>query len=395
MNTRPASTLDVSKIETPAFVIEEQLLRHNLQILKEVREKTGATVLHALKAWAIWQLFPIVKDYLAGTEVSSLNEARLGREEFGPEVHMYAPAYKPEEFDDVLNNCSHIIFNSFSQWKQFKSAVQNSKNKKFVGIRINPEIETGQTFDIWNPCAPDSRLGIRFDEFERELKSDPHALDEIEGFHFHIFFERELKDLKAALPIIEKNFGPYLKQMKWVNFGGGQRITDDGYDIEGLIALVKDFQKKYGVQVHLEPGAAIVWHAGVLVASVLDIIEHSGVPYKVAVLDMSFDAHLNDFMVHQDLELKIRGAGEESEYSHAYRFGGGTCLAGDRIARTYTFQEPLKVGDKLVFEDAIQYTLVKTTMFNGVQHPSIVLWKDGKPKTLRTFGYEDFKSRMG
>ena len=394
-NVRPNSTLDPSKVGTPAFVIEEELLRHNLSILKRVADTTGATVLHPLKAWATWPLFPIVKEYLNGTEVSSLSEARLGREEFGAEVHMYAPAYKPEEFDEVMNNCSHIIFNSFGQWEQFKNKIKGSKKKVSVGLRINPEVETGEKHSVWNPCAPDSRLGIRIDEFERELKQDPSALEGIQGLHFHIFFERELGDLKAALVKIEKNFGAYLKQMKWVNFGGGQRITDDGYDVEELIRLINDFQEKYGVEVHLEPGAALVWHAGTLVASVLDIIERADVPYKVAILDISFEAHLTDFILSPDLELRIRGAGKKGEHPNAYSFGGSTCLAGDKIDRVYTFDKPLKVGDKVVFEDAVQYTLVKTTMFNGVQHPSIVLWKNGKPTVLREFTYEDFKSRMG
>ncbi|OGG57979.1 carboxynorspermidine decarboxylase [Candidatus Kaiserbacteria bacterium RIFCSPHIGHO2_01_FULL_55_17] len=392
---RPSSTLNTKRIKTPAFVIEERLLRHNLAILKRVREKTGATVLHALKAWATWPLFPIVKKYLSGTEVSSLNEARLGREEFGPEVHMYAPAYKPEEFDAVMKTCSHIIFNSFGQWRQFKNKIQRSKKKISVGLRINPEITMDEKHDVWNPCAPDSRLGIRISEFEQELQRDPNALDGVEGLHFHIFFERDLKNLKRALPKIEKCFGQYLQDMKWVNFGGGQRITDEKYDVGGLIKLISSFQKKYSVQVHLEPGAAIVWHAGTLVASVLDILERKDVPYRVAILDISFEAHLADFILSPELELIIRGAGKKGQYKHAYKFGGGTCLAGDKIDRIYTFKKSLKVGDKVAFEDAIQYTLVKTTMFNGVQHPSIVLWKNRKPKVLRKFTYADFKSRMG
>src|SRR3989344_3709774 len=397
-NGRPSSTLNTKRIKTPAFVIEERLLRHNLSILKSVADKTGATVFHALKAWATWPLFPIVKKYLDGTEVSSLNEARLGREEFGPEVHMYAPAYKPEEFNEVLKNCNHIIFNSFSQWRQFRSKILKSKKRISVGLRINPETNkiTGQEdHEIWNPCALDSRLGIRLSELRAVLKNEPNGLDGIDGFHFPIFCERDLSALRSALVKIEKGFGPYFRQMKWVNFGGGQRITDNGYDVEGLIKLVKDFQIKYDVQVHLEPGAAIVWHAGTLVASVLDIIERKDVPYKVAILDISFEAHLTDFILSPELELRIRGAGKYGQFRHAYKFGGGTCLAGDKINRIYTFKRPLKAGDKIIFEDAIQYTLVKTTMFNGVQHPSIVLWKNGKPTVLREFTYKDFKSRMG
>ena len=225
---QPPSTLDPAKIDTPAFVIEEGLLRHNLSVLKSVSDKTGATVLHALKAWATWPLFPIVKKYLSGTEVSSLNEARLGFEEFGPEVHMYAPAYKPEEFDEVMKYSSHIIFNSFGQLHQFKSQIQKSKKKIEIGLRINPEIEIGERHGVWDPCAPDSRLGVRLGEFKQALKEDPDALAGVSGLHFHIFYERDLKDLQGALPKIEKNFGQYFKNMKWVNFGGGQRITNQG-----------------------------------------------------------------------------------------------------------------------------------------------------------------------
>ncbi len=392
---RPDSTLDVAKITTPAFVIEEDLLRYNLRVLKHVADKSGATVLHALKAWATWPLFPIVKEYLDGTEVSSLNEAQLGREEFGHEVHMYAPAYKPSEFDAVLKNCSHIIFNSFGQWKQFKNRIQKSKKEISIGLRINPEIESDERHAVWNPCAPDSRLGIRIHEFEQELKRNPRALEGIDGFHFHIFFERDLRDLKNALPKIEKRFGRYFQGVKWINLGGGQKITDNGYDVEGLIKLIKNFKKKHRVEVHLEPGAAIVWHAGTLVASVLDIIERADVPYKVAILDISFEAHLTDFILSPVLELRVRDAEKKAQFKHAYKFGGGTCLAGDKIDRIYTFKKPLKVGDNVVFEDAIQYTLVKTTTFNGVQHPSIVLWRNRNPKILRRFSYTDFKSRMG
>jgi len=392
-NVRPKSTLDPAKIGTPAFVVEDALLRHNLSILQRVAKESGATVLHALKAWATWPLFPIVKQYLDGTEVSSLNEARLGREYFGPEVHMYAPAYKPEEFDAVIKNCSHIIFNSFGQYRQFKRRLSRSRKKVSVGLRINPEIRRrGGHGDMWNPCAPDSRLGIRRAEFKSALAKDPRALEGIDGLHFHIFFEQDLADLKKALHTIEKEFGSHIRKMRWINFGGGQRITNDGYDVEGLIELIKDFKERHGVEVHLEPGAAVAWQSGTLVASVLDIIERRDVPYKVAILDISFEAHLADFILSPELELRVRGSGAGR---NAYMFGGGTCLAGDKIDRIYKFRRPLHVGDKIVFEDAIHYTLVKTTMFNGVQHPSIVLWKNKKPTVLRTFTYQDFKTRMG
>lgn len=405
MQKRPKSTLNPSKIQTPAFVIEEDLLRHNLERLKYVKDKAGCKILLAMKAWSTWPLFKMVKKYLDGSEVSSLNEARLGFEEFGPEVHIYSPAYKESEFEEIMKNCSHIIFNSFGQWWQFREQVakfSKKYNKKIeCGLRINPEVNMGaDEGDLYNPCAPDSRLGVRLGEFEKVLKNEPKALDGLDGIHFHIFFEKEEQDLQKALPQIEKKFGKYFKQLKWINFGGGQKITDDNYDVEGLIGLIKNFKKKYGIQVHLEPGAAVVWQAGTLVASVLDIVERQGVPYKIPILDISFEAHLVDFVLSPDLEMRIRGAGGSGKDKYKYRLGGCTCLAGDKRSDTISFPQPLKVGDRIVIEDGIQYSLVKITMFNGVQHPDIVLWKkqaDGKygSKLIRRFGYEDFKKRMG
>ncbi len=406
MQKRPASTLDPSKIKTPAFVIEEELLRHNLEILQYVRNKTGCTVLHALKAWATPQFLHIEKEYLDGTEVSSVDEARLGYEEFGSEVHMFAPAYKPEEFSDTMNYASTIVFNSFDQWARFKPRINKFQKKtgKSIecGLRINPEIRDKDGHgELWNPCAPGSRLGIRSSEFDTALASDPHMLDGISGLHFHIFFEKDVTDLSAALTVVEKKFGAHFRHMKWINFGGGQKITDNTYDLEGLISLIKDFQKRYGVRVHLEPGAAIAWHIGTLVASVLDIVSRDDVPYKIPILDMSFEDHLTDFMVSPDLDLEIRGATivrDENKFAthpYIYKFGGGTCIAGDRLMYGHAFDAPLKIGDKVVFEHAIQYSMVKCTMFNGVQHPDIVLWKNNKPELIRKFTYEDYRSRMG
>lgn len=405
MKKRPVSTLDPSKITTAAFVIEEDLLRHNLSILKYIREKTGATILHALKAWSTWELLPMEREYLNGTEVSSLNEARLGFEEFGPEVHMFAPAYQDEEFDDIMKYSSTIIFNSFAQWKKFKPHIKayKAKTRKDIecGLRVNPEYSgVAEYGDIWTPCAPGSRLGIRISEFKAALAVDSHALDGISGLHFHIFVEKDLPDLLTALPAIEERFGEYFKKMKWVNFGGGLKFTDDAADVEGYIVTINEFQKKYGVQVHLEPGAAICWWSGTLVTTVLDIVERDDVPYKIPILDISFEDHLTDFFVSSDYDLKVRGAKIERDDTklsgkNAYKFGGMTCIAGDKMEYAHIYEKPLKIGDKVVIDDAIQYTLIKCTMFNGVQHPSIVLWKDGEATTLRKFDYRDFKSRMG
>lgn len=405
MRKRPASTLDTRSIQTPAYVIEHHILEHNLAVLDYIRKETGCRVLHALKAWTPWKLFKTIKPHIDGTEVSSLYEARVGYEESGPNVHIYAPVYKPEEFKEILKYTSTIIFNSFAQWHLYKKQVwaYEKKHKKKIecGIRINPEIVGEQGHgEMWNPCAPGSRLGVRLSEFEQALKDDAHALDGISGFHFHLMFENDMEKLASALPVVEEKFGTYFHDVEWVNFGGGLKITDDNFDMPLLVSTIKRFQKAYDVTVHLEPGAAVAWHVGTLVASVLDVIERSDVNYKIPVLDISFEAHLMDFLYNPDIDLEIRGARiirDETAFAsapHRYKLGGGTCLAGDKLPYGYAFTKPLKVGDKIVFEHAIQYTMVKTTMFNGVQHPSIVLWKDRKPKVLRKFTYEDFKSRM-
>ncbi len=412
MKKRPASTLDPKKIKSAAFVIEEDLLRHNLERLKYIKDQTGCKMFQALKTWATWPLFSITKKYLDGTEVSSLNEAKLGYEKFNRSVHMFAPAYKEEEFNEILKYCSTIIFNSFSQWKKFKPAVskfvKKTGLKRECGLRINPEY-TGKDehSGLWSPCAPGSRLGVRISEFKEALKADPKALDGISGFHFHIFFDKTFEDLKEGLKAVEDKFGEYFAGRKWINFGGGQKMTDDDYDVEGLIKLVKNFQQKYNVTVHMEPGAVIVKCAGVLVSSVLDVVERDDVPYKIAILDMSFNAHTPDFLLSTDLDMPVTGAviiRDESiikKNSNTYQLAGGTCVTGDKLLGQYhLFKNPLKAGDKVLMEDGIQYNLVQCTMFNGVQHPDIVLWKKnskGKygPKLIRTFNYQDFKKRMG
>lgn len=406
MKKRPALTLDPAKIETPAFVIEEELLRHNLSILKDVKEATGSKMYQALKTWATWPLFPITREYLDGTEVSSLNEARLGYDEFNREVHMYAPAYKEEEFDEILKYCSTIIFNSFDQWRKFKPRVEafvkETRNVRECGLRINPEyLGKDEHGALWSPCTPGSRLGIRRNEFEAAVREDPNALDGISGLHFHIFWDKTFDELREALDVVEKNFGTYLSQMKWINFGGGQKITDDDYDIEGLIKLVNDFQKRHDVVVHMEPGAAIVKYAGAIVASVLDIVYRDDVDYKIAILDMSFNAHTPDFLLSADLDMPVKDAvtirdeKELNKYKNVYQLAGGTCVTGDKLGHFHSFERPLKIGDKVTMEDGIQYNMVQCTMFNGVQHPSIVLWNNDKPAMLRAFTYADFKSRMG
>lgn len=361
----------------------------------------------ALKTWATWELFPIVREYLDGTEVSSLNEARLGYDEFNHEVHMYAPAYKDEEFAEVLKYCSTIIFNSFDQWKKFKPQVEAYEKatgqKRECGLRINPEyLGKDEHGGLWSPCAPGSRLGIRLSEFEAALATDPHALDGISGFHVHVFFEKDFPDLAAVAALFEEKFGKYLPGKRWVNFGGGQQITNDGYGVDGFIAFIKAFQEKHGVTLHFEPGAAIVRNAGVLVASVLDIVKRDDVRYEIAILDMSFTAHTPDFLLSPDYDMHIRNAELErndnklASLKNAYVLGGGTCLTGDKLSYCHIFPQSLKPGDKIVMEDGIQYNMVQCTMFNGVQHPRICFLKEsGELQTIREFTYEDFRARMG
>ncbi len=407
MAQRPASKIDPSQIGVASFVIEEEILRHNLSVLKYVKDKTGAKMFQALKTWATWELFPIVREYLDGTEVSSLNEARLGYEEFNHEVHMYAPAYKDEEFDEVLKYCSTIIFNSFDQWKKFKprvdAFVKSSGLARECGLRLNPEYMSGgdEHGGLWSPCAPGSRLGIRISEFKAALAADPKALEGISGFHFHLFVDKQYGDLQGALKEVEAKFGPYFPGMKWINWGGGQMITNDDYDVEGLIASINEFKKKYSVEVHMEPGAAIVKYVGSLVARVLDVVNRDDVPYKIAILDMSFNAHTPDFLLSSDLDMPVAGARivrDQSEIKpgdHAYQLAGGTCVTGDKLGHFHVFDQPLKAGDRVVMQDGIQYNLVQCTMFNGVAHPDIVLWKDSAPHLIRKFDFEDYKKRMG
>ena len=403
---RPDSTLDTSRIQTASFVIEEEIVRHNLSVLAYVKEKTGAKMFQALKTWSTWPLFPITREYLDGTEVSSLNEARLGYEEFNKQVHMYAPAYKDEEFPEILKYCSTIIFNSFAQWNKFKpmvdAFVMETGQVRECGLRINPEYTGADEHGgLWSPCAPGSRLGIRISEFKEALAADPQALVVISGFHFHVFWDKNFEELKEAVAVVENTFGEYFPNVKWVNWGGGQKITDDEYDVEGLITLINEFQQRHTVTVHMEPGACIVKNAGSLVASVLDVVYRDDVSYKIAILDMSFNAHTPDFLLSTDLDMPVLGASIVRDEKlltgteHAYQLAGGTCVTGDKLGHFHMFEKPLSPGDKIIMQDGIQYNLVQCTMFNGVQHPSIVLWKDGTAKVLREFNYEDYKSRMG
>jgi len=368
---------------TPCYVVDEGLLEKNLKILHSVQERTGCSILLALKGFSMFSTFPLIGKYLKGITASSLFEARLGYEKMGKEVHIYAPAYIEEDFDDIVKYCDHIVFNSFDQWRKYKDKVKNSGKKIECGIRVNPEYSEIKT-PIYNPCYKNSRLGVTLSNFR------PDELDGIDGLHFHTMCEQNSDTLERTIKIVDEKFGEYIKKMKWINMGGGHHITRPDYDIETLIRCIMFFRDKYGVDVYLEPGEAIALNTGFLVAKVLDIVNNG---MDIAILDTSAACHMPD-VLEMPYRPEIISAGKPDEKKYTYRLGGLTCLAGDVIG-DYSFDEPLKPGDRLVFCDMAHYTMVKNNMFNGVNLPSIALYneKDGL-RVVRKFGYEDYCSRL-
>lgn len=371
-------------IPSPCFVIEENKLLDNLRLLKKVREEAGVDILVALKGMAFWHYFPLMKQYLSGACASSVNEARLIFEEMGVKSHTYAPAYSEADFEQLLGLSKTISFNSLSQWKKFKSKMLQHPEIK-AGLRINPgysEIET----DIYNPAVSGSRLGIPIEQMPQTLPEG------ISGLHFHVMCEQDSFVLERVLNVVEEKFGHLLKQAKWFNMGGGHHITRSDYDVEHLIALLKGFKLRYpNLKVILEPGEAVGWQTGFLLATVLDVVESGGV--KTAILDVSFSAHMPDTL-EMPYKPVIRGAGNPDEYPCTYRMGGATCLAGDFMS-DYSFPKELRTDDQLIFEDMIHYTMVKTTLFNGVKHPHIgKIDSDGEFTLLRSVGYEEYKLRL-
>lgn len=376
--------IKLKDISTPCYVCDKGKLASNLKILAGVKERTGCKILLALKGFAMFSLFPQIREVLDGATASSLHEARLAYEEFGGEIHVYAPAYNDIEFDEILGYSGHLIFNSFSQWEHFRSQVQNYSKDISCGIRINPQYsEVG--VDLYNPCGRYSRLGVTVDQFRADL------LDGISGLHFHALCEQNSDALEHTLQAVEKNFGQYLSGMKWVNFGGGHHISRADYDVERLCKLIMDFKQRYGVDIYLEPGEAIVLHIGVLVTQVLDIVHNE---MDIAILDTSAAAHMPD-VLEMPYRPELIGAGEPGQFAHTYRLGGLTCLAGDVIGE-YSFPEPLKVGQKLVFCDMAHYTMVKNNTFNGVGLPSIAVHdpEKGKTEIVRRFGYKEYRNRL-
>ena len=380
-----AAPLPLDQIPTPCFVIDLALLQRNLEKLDLVQQRTGATVILALKGFAAFSTFPLVRKYLRGVTASSLNEARLGAYEFGGEVHTYAVAYQESEIDEYLTLSSHISFNSFSQWRKFRGRVKSFGKKVSPGLRVNPGYSEVKTA-LYNPCRLGSRFGMTADRFAGE------DLDGLEGLHFHTMCEQNSDTLARTLPHVEEKFGHLLKNMKWLNMGGGHHITRADYDLDLLCDCIKRMQDRYGVEVILEPGEAIALGTGYLVASVVDVF--SDVEPRQVILDTSATAHMPDTL-EMPYRPVIQGAGDPGEKPYTITLGGLTCLSGDVIG-DWSFDQPLKEGDKLVFNDMAHYTMVKTSTFNGVPLPSIALFHPAfnRVQVVKSYGYDSYKDRL-
>lgn len=375
-----------NELPTPCYVIQEEQLRQNLEILKGVMDRTGCKILLAQKAFSMYEVYPLIAQYLSGTTASGLYEAKLGAEEmgipFGKETHIFSPAYKEEEFEEILTYCDHIVFNSFEQLERFgKRAAEAGKS---VGLRINPQYSTLEGHEIYDPCAAGSRLGVTVEKFRPEL------LEYVDGLHFHTLCEQDAQPLHDTLKEVERQFWEWLPKMKWLNFGGGHHITREGYDIALLERCICEMKEKYDLEIFLEPGEAVALNAGVLLTKVEEIVENS---IQIAILDTSAACHMPD-VLEMPYRPPLQDGYEAEEKEYTYRLAGPTCLAGDVIG-DYSFEEPLKRGDTLTFEDMAIYTMVKNNTFNGMRLPAIVLEdKDGECRVVRQFEYEDFKMRL-
>lgn len=371
-------------IPSPCYVIDEERFRKNLSLIKDVSEKSGAEIILAFKGFAMWGVFPVFREYFNGASASSVHEARLCYEEIGAPAHTYSPVYKESDFEQILKYSSHVTFNSLAQYRKYSKIVSGFAGKISAGLRINPEFsEIAQ--GIYNPCSPGSRLGITAGELGSNLPEG------IEGLHFHVLFESDSYALEKVLNVVELKFGRFFPQLKWINMGGGHLMTREGYDTDHLIKILKRFREESGLHVILEPGSAFAWETGELVATVEDIVENQGI--TTALIDVSFTAHMPDCL-EMPYKPKILGATDPVPGKPTYRMGGNSCLSGDFMG-DWSFDSELKPGDRIIFLDMIHYTMVKTTTFNGVQHPSIGIWtKEGKFKLLKKFGYEDYKNRL-
>jgi len=373
---------ELKKLQTPCYVIDEEKLIQNLEILHGVEQRTGAKILLAQKAFSCYHVYPVIGKYLSGTACSGLFEARLGFEEMGKENHVFSAAYREAEIDEIISYCGHIILNSFTQLDKYRDRVLTAGKK--IGLRINPELSTQEGHEIYDPCSPKSRLGITNKNFRRD------DLDGVTGLHFHTLCEQNSDDLERTLQAIEEKFGDILPKMEWINFGGGHHITREDYDIPLLEKCIKRMQDKYGLEVYLEPGEAIALNAGFLVTEVLDLTEND---MPIAILDTSAACHMPD-VLEMPYRPPLIGSGENGEKPYSYRLGSQTCLAGDVIGE-YSFDEPLNIGDKLVFGDMAIYSMVKNNTFNGMPLPDIVLRKsNGTFETLKKFSYDNFRTRL-
>ncbi len=378
----PKSVTD--RVESPCFLVNEQLLKGNLEILASVRKRTGAKIFLALKAFAMHSTFTLIRRYLDGVCASGPIEAQLGYEKFRKEVHTYAPAYSDDDMDKVIRYSDTIIFNSIAQWKKYRGRIARSGRRIEIGLRVNPgysEVET----DLYNPAMPGSRLGMRPEDLKGE------DLSGVDGLHFHALCEQNADTLVRVLGSFERHYGKYISRMRWVNFGGGHHITRKDYDVDLLVKTINDFKSRYWVEVHLEPGEAVALNTGVLVSTVLDVFSNK---VNNAILDTSAEAHMPDVLA-MPYQPNVIGAGKPGELKYTYRLGGLTCLAGDVIG-DYSFAKPLKPGDRIIFLDMAHYSMVKTTTFNGIRHPSIALYnpKGRKVRIVRRFGYDDYKDRL-
>ncbi|PTB87443.1 carboxynorspermidine decarboxylase [Pseudidiomarina aestuarii] len=370
-----------SAIPSPCYVCDEALLERNLKLMQRVQHESGAHIILALKGFSMWSTFPLVREYLVGCTASSVWEAKLAAGEFQREVHAYAPGYKPSEIDELLPLVNHISFNSLNQWQRYKE--QTLAAGVSAGIRVNPEHQEAET-ELYDPSAPGSRLGIRASELEQA------DLTGIEGLHVHNLCECDSFALERTLAAVEQKFAKWLPQMKWLNLGGGHLMTRQGYDVDHLIAQLKRLRENYDIDIILEPGSAVAWQTGPLVAEVVDVIENDGL---IAILDVSATGHMPD-VLEMPYRPAVTDAREPGVLPYTYKLGGNSCLAGDVIG-LYSFAEPLQPGSRIIFEDMMHYTMVKTTFFNGVQHPHIgILRKDGRFDLIRSFSYEDFRSRL-
>lgn len=373
---------------TPCYIIQEKKIKDNLEQLREIREETGCKILLAQKAFSMYSLYPLIGRYIDGTTASGLYEAKLGFEEMGKENHIFSPAYREDEMEEILGYCDHLVFNSPGQLKKFKQQAIDAG--KSIGLRINPQCSTQEGHAIYDPCAPGSRLGTLIEQIT------PEILEGVEGLHFHTLCEQNSDALKTTLDAVEEKFAPYLQQMKWINFGGGHHITREGYDKELLKDCIRYVQNKYQVEVYLEPGEAIALNAGILLTEVLEIVENE---MSIAILDTSAACHMPD-VLEMPYRPPLKGSGdpkidkERKSKPYIYRLAGPTCLAGDIIGE-YCFAQPLKCKDRLEFQDMAIYTMVKNNTFNGMKLPDIILEREnGRFEMIRSFGYIDFKERL-